>query len=164
MEFGARALGCRSILADPTRPEMTEIVNRWVKHREDFRPFAPSVHAHRSSEFFKDIDSSPFMSFVSKVTPKAEKEIPAVVHVDGSARLQTLEKDVNPLYWSLLEEFEKVKGVPVVLNTSFNVKGEPIVCAPRDAIRCFYSTGIDVLSVGSFMLEKPGVAAASRAS
>ena len=154
MEWGARALGARSILADPTRADMTDIVNSYVKHREDFRPFAPSVLKERAKEFFLDIDLSPFMSFVTSVRPDKAKMIPAVVHVDGTARLQTVEKDLNPLYWKVIREFENLTGVPVVLNTSFNVKGEPVVCTPRDAIRCYYSTGIDCLVIGSFILAK----------
>jgi carbamoyltransferase len=153
MEFGARALGSRSILADATRPEMTEIVNRDVKHREDFRPFAPSVVKERASEYF-GLDDTPFMSFVTSVRPDKRRLIPAVVHADGTARPQSVEQHVNPLYWRLLRRFEEIRGVPIVLNTSFNVKGEPIVCTPRDAIRCYFSTGLDSLAVGSFILEK----------
>lgn len=154
MELGARALGSRSILADPTRAEMTDIVNKYVKHREDFRPFAPSVLKDRSGEFFADITESPFMTFVCRARKDKAHLIPAVVHVDGTARLQTVEQDVCPLYYELILEFEKLRGVPVILNTSFNVKGEPIVCTPRDAIRCYYSTGIDCLVMGPYILVK----------
>jgi carbamoyltransferase len=155
MEFGARALGSRSILADPTRPEMTDIVNRDVKHREDFRPFAPSITREQAAEFF-ELDNTPFMSFVTRVRADKRKLIPAVVHADATARPQTVEQHLNPLYWRLLREFEKRRGVPVVLNTSFNVKGEPIVCTPRDALRCYFSTGLDSLAIGSFILSKDG--------
>jgi len=154
MEFGPRALGARSILADPTRPNMTDIVNRDVKHREDFRPFAPSVLREYVDEYFFGHHEAPFMSYVWGVRPDKAAAIPAVVHIDKTARVQTVERDDNALYWEVIKRFEKLKGVPVVLNTSFNVKGEPIVCTPRDAVRCFFSTGLDCLVIGPFVLKK----------
>jgi carbamoyltransferase len=154
MELGARALGNRSILADVTNPEMTNIVNRYVKHREDFRPFAPACTLDNSVEYFESNGSSPYMLKVFPAKQKAREKMPAVVHVDGTARLQTVSRDENPLFYSLLREVEKLKGVPCVLNTSFNIKGEPIVCSPMDAIKCWSSTGIDALVMGPFILEK----------
>lgn len=155
MEWGPRALGNRSILADPTRADMQDVVNKWVKHREDFRPFAPSVLEERASEYFEGIEQSPFMLLIVGVKPDKRSQIPAVTHVDNTARPQTVNKEIHPLYWSLIKEFERIKGVPVILNTSFNIRGEPIVCTPQDAIRCFYSTGIDCLVIGNFVLKKP---------
>ena len=157
MEWGARALGNRSILADVTNPEMTNIVNRYVKHREDFRPFAPACVEEKASEYFDCDGPSPHMLRVFAAKQPAKDKMPAIVHVDGSARLQTVSKDQNPLFYSLLQEMEKIKGVPCVLNTSFNIKGEPIVCAPMDAVKCWSSTGLDVLVLGPFILEKEPV-------
>jgi carbamoyltransferase len=163
MEFGPRALGARSILADATRPEMKDVLNRWVKHREDFRPFAPAVCEENFHEYFihprlgeKDAGGAefPFMLFVCPVKEAAKERIPAVTHVDGTARVQTVTEKVNPRYYQLIREFEKITGVPVIVNTSFNVRGEPIVCTPQDALRCFFTTGIDVLVMGDFLIEK----------
>ncbi len=154
MEWGARALGNRSILADVTNPEMTNIVNRYVKHREDFRPFAPACTVESAGRYFKLGGTSPYMLKVVPATQEAKDKMPAIVHVDGSARLQTVEKDKNPLLYRLLEEVSRLKGIPCVLNTSFNIKGEPIVCSPMDAVKCWSSTGIDVLVMGPYILEK----------
>lgn len=154
MEWGPRALGCRSILANPTKPDMQSIVNRVVKHREPFRPFAPSVLAERAHEYFELTQPSPFMLLVAPVRPERRHEIPAVVHVDGTARVQTVSQELNPLYWRLIKLFGEKTGVPVVLNTSFNVDGEPIVCSPQDAIRCFFSTGLDALAIGNCLVRK----------
>jgi carbamoyltransferase len=154
MEWGARALGNRSILADVTNPEMTNIVNRYVKHREDFRPFAPACTLENSAEYFEHDGGSPYMLKVFPARQRAKEKMPAIVHVDGTARLQTVSKEENPLFYSLLREFEKIKGAPCVLNTSFNIKGEPIVCSPMDAVECWSSTGIDALVMGPFILEK----------
>ncbi|HOV73649.1 MAG TPA: carbamoyltransferase C-terminal domain-containing protein [Candidatus Hydrogenedentes bacterium] len=153
-EFGPRALGARSILADPTRPEMKDLLNTCVKHREEFRPFAPSCLEERASEFFTGCTSSPFMLFVYPVEPAQRGRLPAITHVDGTARVQTVAKDVQPRYYRLIEAFEKRRGVPMVLNTSFNVMGEPIVNTPADAVRCFYSTGMDALALGNHVLVK----------
>lgn len=153
-EWGPRALGNRSILADPTRPDMKDLINKHVKHREEFRPFAPSVTVEDADKFFESIKVSPFMLFVIKAKDIAKQKIPAVVHIDGTSRVQTVSKDVNPFYHRLLRAFEAIKGVPVLLNTSFNVDKEPIVNSPKDAIRCFYSTGIDYLVMGNYLISK----------
>jgi carbamoyltransferase len=156
MEFGQRALGNRSILADPRRDEMKEAINAAVKYREAFRPFAPSILEERTGDWF-DIESDTDVPFMEKVYPvKSSKraEIPAVTHVDGSGRLQTVSKATNPLYHALITEFEKRTRVPVVLNTSFNVQGEPVVCSPSDAIRTFFTCGLDSLILGSWVLDK----------
>lgn len=156
MEFGQRALGNRSILADPRRAEMKDLVNRVIKYRESFRPFAPSVLEERVSEYFEcgKEDRVPFMERVYRIRPKMRSVIPAVTHVDGSGRLQTVNKRHNPRYHALISEFKKLTGVPVVLNTSFNLKGEPIVMTPTDAIRTFMSSGLDALVMGDYVLEK----------
>jgi len=153
-EFGPRALGARSILADPTRPEMKDLLNRYVKHREDFRPFAPSCLEERAGEYFTNCTRSPFMLFVYPVEADKRGRVPAVTHVNGTARVQTVSKAVDPRYYRLIQEFEKLRGVPMVLNTSFNVMGEPIVNSPADAVRCFYTTGIDALVLGDYVLTK----------
>jgi len=154
MEWGPRALGYRSILADPTRPDMKDKVNAVVKYREDFRPFAPAVHAEAASDYFLDITDSPFMLFTAKVRPEQQARIPAVMHVDGTSRLQSVDRALHPRFWKLIDAFSKRRGVPVVLNTSFNVQGEPIVATPRDAIRCFFGSGLDALAIGSYHVVK----------
>ena len=155
MEWGPRALGNRSLLADPTRAEMRDIVNKWVKHREDFRPFAPSVLEENAPEYFEHITDSPYMLFITQVKEDKKKVLPAITHVDGTARPQTVNKKTNPLYWQVIKEFGELSGHPVVLNTSFNIMGEPIVCTPPQAIRCFFGTGIDALALGNYLLVKP---------
>jgi len=162
MEWGPRALGNRSILADPRQLDTKDRVNRCIKHREAFRPFAPAVLAERAAEYFECTHPSPFMLFVHPVRPEKRHEIPAVTHVDGSARIQTVRREENPLFWELIKEFERLTGVPVILNTSFNVNGEPIVCTPTDAIRCFFGSGIDDLAMGPFLVTKPAVGRATR--
>lgn len=154
MEWGPRALGSRSILADPTRADTKDLVNKYVKHREEFRPFAPSVLEERLSDFMEWDRPSSFMLFACRVREDARSKIPAVTHVNGTARVQTVDRRTNPLYYRLIEEFGSLTGIPVVLNTSFNVMGEPIVCRPVEAVRCFYSNGLDALAIGSFLLEK----------
>jgi carbamoyltransferase len=154
MEFGPRALGGRSILADPRDPEMTAKVNNAVKFRESWRPFAPSMLAECAGEYIELAADSPFMILTAQVRPEKRHVIPAVTHVDGSTRPQTVERDVNPLYWRLISEFGRRTGVPVVMNTSFNLRGEPIVNSPTDAIRTFFSSGMDALVIGSFLVEK----------
>jgi len=154
MEFGPRALGSRSILADPRDPEMNAKVNNAVKFREWWRPFAPSLLAEVAPEYLESAWDSPFMILTSGVKPEKRAIIPAVTHVDGSARPQTVEQDVNPLYWRLIKEFGQHTGVPVVLNTSFNLRGEPIVNSPTDAVRTFFSSGMDGLAIGPFLVEK----------
>jgi carbamoyltransferase len=154
MEFGPRALGNRSILADPRDPEMTAKVNNAVKFREWWRPFAPSMLSEVANEYIESATDSPFMILTARVRPEKRKVIPAVTHADGSARPQTVERDVNPLYWQLIHEFGQRTGVPVIMNTSFNLRGEPIVSSPTDAIRTFFSSGMDALVIGSFVVEK----------
>jgi carbamoyltransferase len=154
MEFGPRALGSRSILADPRDPEMTAKVNNAVKFREWWRPFAPSMLSEAASEYIESATDSPFMILTAQVRPDKRSVIPAVTHVDGSARPQTVERHVNPLYWRLIHEFGQRTGVPVIMNTSFNLRGEPIVSSPTDAIRTFFSSGMDALVIGSFVVEK----------
>jgi carbamoyltransferase len=174
MEFGPRSLGGRSILADPRSPDMQRKLNLKVKRRESFRPFAPSVLEEEASEWFEIGCDSPYMMLVAGVAPDkrlpasdAEKDlfgidklnvvrsrIPAVTHVDYSARVQTVSKASNPLYWSLIQRFGEITGCPVLVNTSFNVRGEPIVCTPDDSFRCFMGTGLDMLVIGRCMLKK----------
>jgi len=153
-EFGPRALGNRSILADPRTAEMKTKLNKQVKHRQAFRPFAPVVLAERAHEIFEDHRDSPFMLLAEGVRPEWRERIPAVVHVDGTARVQTIREDQNPVLYRLLQAFDKLTGVPVLLNTSFNIKGEPIVETPADAINCFLGTGIDYLILGDVVMKK----------
>ena len=154
MEFGPRALGSRSILADPRDPEMNAKVNNAVKFREWWRPFAPSLKKEAADKYLESATDSPFMILTAQVRPEKRSVIPAVTHVDGSARPQTVEKEINPIYWRLIDEFGKRTGVPVVMNTSFNLRGEAIVHTPTDAIRTFFSSGMDALVIGSFLVEK----------
>jgi len=154
VEFGPRALGSRSILADPRDPQMNAKVNNAVKFREWWRPFAPSLKREAAGDYLESATDSPFMILTAQVRPEKRAVIPAVTHVDGSARPQTVEKSVNPLYWQVLDEFEKRTGVPVIMNTSFNLRGEAIVNTPTDALRTFFSSGMDALVLGSFLVEK----------
>ena len=154
MEFGPRALGARSILADPRDPEMNAKVNNAVKFREWWRPFAPALLAEAAPEYLESAYDSPFMIFTSVVRPEKRGVIPSVTHVDGTARPQTVEPDANPLYYRTIKAFGERTGVPVIMNTSFNLRGEPIVCTPTDAIRTFFSSGMDALFIGSFLVEK----------
>jgi carbamoyltransferase len=156
MEFGPRALGNRSILADPRDAGMKDRLNAKVKWREPFRPFAPAVLAGRAEEYFDlaGLPDSPFMLFALAVKPGQCAVIPAVTHVDGTARVQTVSREANPRFWDVISAFDKLTGVPVLLNTSFNVRNEPIVCTPRDAVRCMVATEIDCLGIGDFLVEK----------
>ena len=154
MEFGPRALGHRSILADPRDPEMNAKVNNAVKFREWWRPFAPSMLKEVAGEYLEYACDSPYMILTNPVRPEKRDIIPSVTHVDGSARPQTVEKEINPLYWNLINEFGKRTGVPVLMNTSFNLRGEAIVNTPTDAIRTFFSSGMDALVIGSYLVEK----------
>jgi carbamoyltransferase len=153
-EFGPRALGNRSIIADPRTAEMKDILNKRVKFRQAFRPFAPIVLAERAKEVFEGDEDSPFMLLAKRVRPEWRDKIPAIVHVDGTARVQTVRQEHNGRLYTLLKEFEAITGVPVLLNTSFNVKGEPIVETPRDAVDCFLSTGIDYLAIHDLLVSK----------
>jgi carbamoyltransferase len=174
MEFGPRALGARSILGDPRSPTMQSVLNFKVKYRESFRPFAPSILRERVSDYFDLNVDSPYMMLVADVTEGrrrpankseaslfgvaqlnvARSEIPAVTHVDYSARVHTVHRDTNPRFHALLRAFEKKTGCPVLVNTSFNVRGEPIVCSPEDAFRCFMGTEIEALAIGNCFLRK----------
>jgi carbamoyltransferase len=154
MEFGPRALGNRSILADPRSVEMRDRVNECVKFREGWRPFAPSCLEEAAPDYFDNCRDAPFMILTFDVREHQRSVIPAVTHADNTARVQTVNRHTNPRYWKLIEEFGRLTGVPVVMNTSFNLKGEPIVCTPKDAIRTFYSSGLDVLILGSYALAK----------
>ncbi|MEM8574317.1 MAG: carbamoyltransferase [Pseudomonadota bacterium] len=180
MEFGPRALGARSILGDPRRPDMQQRLNLKIKYRESFRPFAPSVLASDVGDYFELDCDSPYMLLVANVKEEhrlqlsseeealtglerlhvARSDIPAVTHVDYSARVQTVHDDTNPRYYALLETFKRRTGCPVLVNTSFNVRGEPIVCTPEDAFRCFMATELDVLVIGDCVLEKSAQAVA----
>jgi carbamoyltransferase len=174
MEFGPRALGARSILGDPRSSRMQAQMNLKIKFRESFRPFAPSVLRERVADYFDMDCDSPYMLLVAPIAEERQipmsdtqkhlwgieqlnvvrSDIPAVTHIDYSARVQTVTRDTNPNYYNLISEFEALTGCPVVVNTSFNVRGEPIVCTPEDAYRCFMRTHIDALVLWPFLLEK----------
>jgi carbamoyltransferase len=153
-EYGQRALGHRSILADPRHAATKEKINALVKHRESFRPFAPAILAEFQQEYFDWGAPVPFMTEVHPVREAQQERIPAVVHVDGTARLQTVQKETNPLFWELISHFHELTGVPVVLNTSFNMAGEPMVNSPEDALRTFQNSTLDALCIGHFLLKK----------
>jgi carbamoyltransferase len=171
MEYGPRALGNRSILGDASSPSLQKDMNLKIKYRESFRPFAPSVMKEDAVEYFDFPVESPYMLMTAPVRKEirldADKslsgfeklqqplsKIPAVTHVDYSARLQTVDKETNPRFWKILEEMKRIKGLPLVINTSFNVRGEPIVCTPQDAFDCFMGTEMDVLVIGNYILYK----------
>jgi len=153
LEFGPRALGNRSILVDPRRADMKDILNERIKKREPFRPFAPSILAEQVGEYLEQTHPAPTMLMVYQIKPERRAQIPAVTHVDGSGRLQTVSSEVNPRYYQLIADFYRLTGVPLVLNTSFN-ENEPIVCTPRDAIDCFLKTRIDVLYLGNHVVRR----------
>jgi len=166
MEFGPRALGSRSILGDARDAKMQSVVNRKIKKREDFRPFAPSVLAEKADEYFELGTASPYMLLTAPVSKNIRKEInkkkldaprstiPAVTHVDYSARIQTVHEETNPRYYRLIKKFEEKTGCAVVINTSFNIRGEPIVCTPEESYRCFMLTDMDVLAINGYILYK----------
>jgi carbamoyltransferase len=174
MEFGPRSLGARSIIGDARSPEMQSVMNLKIKYRESFRPFAPSVLRERVSDWFELDTDSPYMLLVADVVADKRRsltdeekvlwgieklnvkrsEIPAVTHVDYSARIQTVRRETNPLFWEILEAFERRTGCPVLVNTSFNVRGEPIVCTPADSYRCFMRTEMDYLVLENYLLDK----------
>jgi carbamoyltransferase len=153
MEFGPRALGARSILASPINPAMQDRLND-IKDREDFRPVAPVVLEEEAGDWFADARVSPFMLFVFDVKSDKAMRIPAVRHVDGTARVQTINRTQHPLYYDLIKAFQRRTGVPVLVNTSFNVRGEPIVCTPRDAVSAFFASPLDALIIGPFLVTK----------
>lgn len=154
MEMGPRALGARSILANPSNPDMKDILNAKIKHRELFRPFAPSLLNDRKHDFFEISVESPYMLYTVPVKENKQKHLPAITHVNGTARIQTVTPEQNQLYYDLISEFEKIVGIPVIINTSFNVRGEPICCTPHDAFNCFMKTDMDVLVLGNFIVVK----------
>jgi carbamoyltransferase len=158
MEWGPRALGSRSILSNAMNPKMQEILNEKVKHREKFRPFAPVVCIDDALEYFECDKPVPeptdFMLMVYPIKKKYHSIIPAVTHVDGSGRLQTVRREQNPDYYDLIKEFGRLSGVPILINTSFNIRGEPIVCTPHDAYKCMMGTGIDALVIGSYLVKR----------
>ena len=155
MEFGPRALGARSILASPVDPGMKERLNA-IKQREEFRPVAPAVTEEHATEYFESERLDPFMLFVANVRPEMAPRIPSVRHIDGTARVQTVSAAEAPLYHRLIERCGELSGVPVVINTSFNTRGEPIVCTPEDALACYFTTALDALAIGPFLLQKGG--------
>ncbi len=160
MEVGARALGNRSILANPAFKYMKDKINKEVKHRESFRPFAPAILAEYAKKYVSIKENQQYFPFhewmlmATFVDNRIKKEVPAVIHQDNSIRPQVVSKKSNPKFYSLLTAFHRITGVPMLLNTSFNIRGEPIICKPEEAIRCFYTTGLDVLAVGNYLLEK----------
>jgi carbamoyltransferase len=156
MEFGPRALGNRSILVDPRRAEMKDILNDRIKKREPFRPFAPSILEERVGDYFEQTHPAPTMLMVYQIKEERRKEIPAVTHVDGSGRLQTVTRESNPRYYQLISDFAALTGVPVILNTSFN-ENEPIVCTPQEAIDCFRKTRMDVLYLGNHAVRREAI-------
>lgn len=161
-EIGPRALGNRSILASPTSPEVRDVINRRIKFREPFRPFAPSVLAEHAGAWFEIAQPDPFMTMAPRVRPDKAPLIPAAVHVDGTARIQTVEREANPRYHALLSAFHGLTGVPILLNTSFN-KQEPIVARPEEAISCYLRTDMDVLVIGNYYTTDRPAAAVSEA-
>jgi carbamoyltransferase len=153
MEFGARALGNRSLIADPRRTDMRDIINLRIKFREKFRPFAPSILEELVGEWFEINEPTPYMEKVFPIRPEKHSVIPAVTHVDGSGRLQTVSRTTNPLYHRLISKFHEKTGVPVLLNTSLN-ENEPIVRTPEEAIRCFLRTDMDVIVIGNVLIDR----------
>src|SRR6202030_2480947 len=153
MEWGPRALGNRSILCDPRRGDMKAILNAKIKRRESFRPFAPSVLAESVKEWFEEDDAGPFMMQVFQIRPEKRAMVPAVTHIDGSGRLQTVCRDANPRFYQLIESFRDITGVPMVLNTSFN-ENEPVVCTPEQALDCFLRTEMDILVLGDIIVRR----------
>jgi len=153
MEFGPRALGNRSILADPRNRLMKNKLNE-VKSREVFRPLAPIIKEEKLTKYFTNSEKSPFMLFTYRAKNNVDKIIPSALHIDQSARLQTVNKKENPKLYNLLDEFEKITKIPILINTSFNYKGKPIVCTIEQALDCFYNSGIDYLAIGNFLISK----------
>jgi len=154
--MGPRALGNRSILADARDPQMKDRLNARIKQREPFRPFAPVVLAEHAAEFFEIDQTDPFMTMAPRVRTDKAHLIPAAVHVDGTARIQTVDRSANPRYYRLIEEFARRTGIPIILNTSFNHR-EPIVASPADAVACYLRTGMDLLVVGDFVAVRPAL-------
>jgi carbamoyltransferase len=153
MEWGPRALGNRSIICDPRRADMKDILNLKIKRRESFRPFAPSIQRESVAHWFEEDGDVPFMMQVFQIREEKRAAIPAITHVDGSGRLQTVHRETNPRYWGLIEAFRLRTGVPMVLNTSFN-ENEPMVCRPDEALDCFLRTKMDVLALGNSFIRR----------
>jgi len=153
-EFGPRALGNRSILADPRNAKIKDSINAKIKHRESFRPFAPAILEEFQAEYFDSHTPVPFMTEVHVIKKEVQSKVPAVVHVDGTARLQTVNRQTNPLFWDVIDEFYTITGIPLVLNTSFNASGEPIVNSPHDAIKTFLKTNLDYLIIGKYLIKR----------
>ena len=155
MEVGARALGGRSILANPLNPDARDHVNKHVKNREAWRPFCPSLQSESFKNYFDtNLDSSRYMITACDIDKTYLDVLPSCIHVDDTVRPQTVEQEANPVYWEMLDEFKKITGHPIVVNTSFNVQGEPIVMKPEDAIRCFFGSGMDALALGPYLIRK----------
>ena len=152
-EWGPRALGNRSIVCDPRSDRMKDVLNSRIKHRESFRPFAPSVLEERAADWFEMGEASPFMLMTCQVRKEQQARVPAITHVDGTARQQTVSRTTNPKYWSLIHAFETKTGVPIVVNTSFN-ENEPVVNTPQEAISCYLRNDMDVLVLGQYLVEK----------
>lgn len=155
MEFGPRALGNRSILGNPSIPEMADIINERIKFREKWRPFCPSVLESAASDFLMTDHPSPFMTFSFDINPEWKDRVPECIHVDGTGRPQVVHEDINPRYHRLLTEFEKITGLPVLINTSLNRRGEPMVCSPDDALKTFYGCGLEYMAIGDYLIRKP---------
>ena len=153
MEFGARALGNRSIIANPCNPKIKEIINRKIKRRENFRPFAPTIIIEIKNRWFGNNLINPYMSVVETIKPTKSKKIPAVTHIDGTGRVQTISKKNNYNFYSIIKKFEKLSGVPIILNTSFN-ENEPIVMNYKDAINCFLRTKMDALVLNNIIIKR----------
>ncbi|OGF26964.1 hypothetical protein A2331_02600 [Candidatus Falkowbacteria bacterium RIFOXYB2_FULL_34_18] len=154
LEIGPRALGNRSILGNPSNPKMKDMINKYVKKREDWRPFAPSMLEEYAADYVEGYFNSPFMILAFNVREDKKDEIISASHLDHTVRVQSVSKRTNPRYWHLIDNFRKITGVPVVINTSFNIAGEPIVCSPRDALRTFFASGMDCLAIGDYLIEK----------
>ena len=153
MEFGARALGNRSIIANPCNPNMKEILNSKIKRRESFRPFAPAILEDRKTEWFNNSRSNLYMSSVELINADKRKLIPAVTHIDGTGRIQTINREINPEFYTLVSYFDKLSNVPILLNTSFN-ENEPIVMKPEHALNCFKRTDMDCLLMENYLIER----------
>ena len=156
IEFGDRALGCRSILGNPTKKSIKNLINNSIKYRETYRPFAPSITEENLEKFFESdgCKQNNYMERVFKVKKRYIDKLPGIVHLDNTARVQTVNKKTNPDFYKILKEFEKISGFPILLNTSFNINGEPIVCSPDDAINTFYNSGLDILMLGDYCIKK----------
>jgi len=157
MEAGPRALGSRSILMSPLYQENKDIINKKVKYREMFRPFCPSILYEHADNYLVNHRDELFMITSFDVKPEKQEKIPAVVHIDGTLRPQLVKKEISPKFYNVIKKFGLITGEYAIMNTSFNIKGEPVVCSPRDAVRCFFDTGLDVLAIGNYIVRKPNL-------